>query len=184
MESGLVSIIMPAYNCESFIKRAIDSVKNQTYGSWKLIIVNDGSTDSTETICESYAASEPRIKYISQENSGSSAARNTGLKHVTGDFVAFLDSDDWYEPNFLEVMIGKLQSTEAEVVMCDFCIDGNSEFSYSDKLIDDKDILSEFIGGYMQPHNEQGLSSRSSFRHIFSREKKYDGGWCMDSIRP
>ena len=149
MGNELVSIIMPAYNCECYIKKAIESVYNQTYESWELIVVNDGSSDDTENICKNYASKDLRIKYISQSNSGSSNARNTGLKQINGNYVAFLDSDDWYDTRFLEMMIDKLQSNESDVVMCDFCIDGKPEFSYSDKVLNGKEILSEFGGVYV-----------------------------------
>lgn len=94
----LLSIIVPVYNTESLLPRCIDSVLNQCYQNWELILVNDGSTDRSLDVCKSYADKDARIRVFSQTNSGQSAARNLGLKHTRGHFVTFLDSDDSVEP--------------------------------------------------------------------------------------
>jgi len=99
----LVSIITPAYNCAEFIEECIESVLNQTYQNWEMLIVNDKSTDNTQFIVESYAKKDPRIKLFNQEkNAGAAAARNKALELSQGRFVAFLDSDDAWKPNKLE----------------------------------------------------------------------------------
>jgi glycosyltransferase involved in cell wall biosynthesis len=103
MTNPLVSIMMPAYNAEQFIGEAIESVLSQTYTNWELVIVNDGSTDDTATIASSYR--DPRIKLVHQSNGGESVARNTALDHMQGDYVAFLDADDFYRDNHLKVTI-------------------------------------------------------------------------------
>jgi glycosyltransferase involved in cell wall biosynthesis len=97
---AVVSIMMPAYNAENYIGYAIDSVLAQTYPYWELVIVNDGSTDSTPEILASYT--DPRIRVFHQVNGGEAAARNTALEHLQGELVAFLDADDLYLPNHLE----------------------------------------------------------------------------------
>lgn len=91
-ESGLVSIVMPAYNAEKYIEEAIQSVINQSYNCWELLIVNDGSEDHTEEIIQKFT--DPRIKYFKQNNQGVSAARNTALLHMKGSYLCFLDADD------------------------------------------------------------------------------------------
>jgi len=100
IQSGLVSIMMPAYNAEQYIAQAIESVLVQSYDNWELIIVNDGSTDRTPSIVLDY--SDPRIRVIHQSNGGESIARNTALRHMRGEFVAFLDADDAYLDSHLE----------------------------------------------------------------------------------
>ncbi len=102
----LASIMMPAYNAELYIGEAIDSVLAQSYPDWELVVVDDGSTDGTAQIVSRYQDS--RIKLVSQENSGEAAARNTALRHISGRFVAFLDADDQYLPNHLELTLGAL----------------------------------------------------------------------------
>jgi glycosyltransferase involved in cell wall biosynthesis len=108
MQTSIVSIMMPAYNAERYVGLAIESVLAQTYPHWELIIVNDGSTDRTPEIAGSY--SDPRIKVIHQPNGGEASARNTALRYMQGDLVAFLDADDLYLPNHLEVTIAFLQA--------------------------------------------------------------------------
>lgn len=99
----LVSVITPAYNCAEHIEECIESVLNQTYQNWEMIIVNDKSTDNTQSIVESYVKKDPRIKLFNQEkNAGVAAARNKALDMSQGRFVAFLDSDDAWKPNKLE----------------------------------------------------------------------------------
>lgn len=104
-ESALVSIIMPVYNAVNFIQIAIESVIAQSYSNWELIIINDGSTDSTIEITLSFL--DKRIKYFEQENKGVSAARNVGLEKMKGEYFCFLDADDALPPNSLEVRIRK-----------------------------------------------------------------------------
>ena len=105
MVSGLVSVIIPAYNAARSLGRAIDSVLRQTYLSVELIVVNDGSTDSTEAIARSYG---DHVRYVFQENRGETAARNTGGKLANGEFVTFLDHDDYWKPQFAEKCVGFL----------------------------------------------------------------------------
>lgn len=97
MTSPLVSVIMPAYNAEIYIREAINSVLNQTHSNWELIIINDGSTDKSEEIIKSY--SDQRIKLFNQTNKGVSAARNVGLAEMQGEYFSFLDADDLLTPN-------------------------------------------------------------------------------------
>ena len=104
----LVSIMMPAYNVEKFIGQAIESVLVQSYTNWELIIVDDGSKDGTANVITRFQ--DKRIKAISQLNGGESAARNTALKAVTGEYLAFLDADDVYLPNHLELTVKYLQN--------------------------------------------------------------------------
>ena len=118
----LVSVIVPVYNVSPYLREALDSVINQTYNELEIIIVDDGSTDGSCAICEEYAASDTRIKLIHQENRGLSGARNTGLECATGDFVAFVDSDDSISPAFIETLVNELSSASASIAICRFSI--------------------------------------------------------------
>lgn len=100
MQAGpLISIVIPVYNVEEYLRAAVDSAVNQTYENKEIILVDDGSTDKSGEICDEYAATYPCIKVIHQPNGGLSAARNTGIKNSTGKYIAFLDSDDEYGDN-------------------------------------------------------------------------------------
>lgn len=114
----MVSVIIPAYNCENFLSQAIDSVLQQTYENVELIVVDDGSRDNTATVAGKY---ENRLKYIHQQNGGVSKARNTGLRHATGEYVAFLDSDDVWDKMKLECQIHALEKNkDIDWIFCDF----------------------------------------------------------------
>ena len=94
-----ISVIIPIYNMEKLLNRSLDSVKNQSYQNLEVIMVDDGSTDTSAEICRDYAAKDPRFHYFYEENSGPSAARNLGLEKCTGDYIAFLDPDDYLHPD-------------------------------------------------------------------------------------
>ena len=104
-----LSIIIPAYNTEKYIKQCIDSVINIWNIENEIIVVNDGSTDRTKDILKEYTENNDRIKVITQENQGASAARNTGIKASIGDYIYFLDSDDWIDTVSFEKIIRQLE---------------------------------------------------------------------------
>ena len=126
MQSVKVSVIMPAYNSEVYIRESIDSVLAQTFADFELIVVDDGSTDTTAAIAESY--SDSRIRLIRQPNRGVSVARNTGLEASQGQFITFLDSDDLYYPDFLKTLHRLIQSNQTEMSF--------SNYSESDRAED------------------------------------------------
>lgn len=99
-----ISVIIPVYNTAPYLKRCLDSVLQSTYRNLEIICVNDGSTDESPTILEQYRALDDRVVVIDQNNSGVSAARNTGMARATGDFISFVDSDDWVHPQMFEVL--------------------------------------------------------------------------------
>ena len=106
----LVSIIVPIYNVEKYLRQCLDSILRQTFRPLEIILVNDGSTDGSDTICQEYAKIDERIVYLKKENGGVSDARNVGLDAVTSDYVLFIDSDDWIEPTYVEVLYEKLKN--------------------------------------------------------------------------
>lgn len=116
----MVSIIVPIYNVEEYLKRCIDSLVNQTYKDIEIILVNDGSTDSSLNICKEYANQHKIIKLIDKMNGGLSSARNAGLKHCQGEYIAFVDSDDWVEPNYIEVLLDVLEKHNVDIAQCSY----------------------------------------------------------------
>ena len=115
-----VSIIIPVYNIEKYVERCLNSVKRQTYQNFEAIIVDDGSTDSSLSICQNFAKKDARFKVFHQKNLGLSAARNFGIKKATGEFLAFLDGDDEILPEFLKVLADAAESQQAEIAVCGF----------------------------------------------------------------
>lgn len=116
-----VSVLMPVYNTkEQYLRAAIESIFTQTFTDFELIIVNDGSTNNAATVLAEYAAKDKRIQVITQNNQGLSCARNSGLKVAEGAYIAFLDSDDFYAPDFLKVLFNAAEKTDADITGCDF----------------------------------------------------------------
>ncbi len=116
MQENLVSIITPLYNGERFLSQTIESVLAQTYSDWEMLIINDGSKDNSESIAREYAARDTRIQVFNQPNGGSAAARNNGIRRAQGRYIALLDADDLWEPTFLEMQLGLMKETGAQLV--------------------------------------------------------------------
>ena len=112
-----ITVIVPVYNVEHYLDKCLDSLINQTYKNLEIIVINDGSTDNSGTICQEYAQKDNRIIYIEKENGGQSEARNMGLDRMTGSYVTFVDSDDWVEPNYVEILYKKLLEYCADIAI-------------------------------------------------------------------
>ncbi len=118
----MVSVIIPAYNVEKYIREALDSVVNQTYTDLDIIIVDDGSTDHSGAICDEYAKNDSRIRVIHQENHGLGLARNAGLDIMKGQYVVFLDPDDAYRLSYIDEMLQAIEKQNADIVMCKYLV--------------------------------------------------------------
>ena len=112
-----ISVIIPVYNVEPYLRQCLDSVVNQTYKNLEIIIIDDGSPDNCGAICDEYAAKDKRIQVIHKENCGLSAARNDGLARATGEWIAFVDSDDWCELDLYEKAIACAEKTDPDIVL-------------------------------------------------------------------
>jgi glycosyltransferase involved in cell wall biosynthesis len=115
MDNPLVSIIVPVYNVEPYLKKCVDSIISQTYDNLEIILVDDGSPDSCGKICDEYAANDERVKVVHKENGGLSDARNAALDIMHGEYVAFVDSDDWVLPNYIKDMYENLVKYGADI---------------------------------------------------------------------
>ena len=119
----LISVVIPAYNAGQFLDETLESVLSQTYENWECIIVNDGSTDKTESIAKKWCEKDARFRYFYKENSGASDTRNLGIKEARGEYIAFLDADDLYLPEYLEFCLKTLIEQDSDLVapkMMDF----------------------------------------------------------------
>lgn len=112
----IISVIVPVYNAESFLDETLQSVLSQTYENWECIIVNDGSTDNTESIAKRWCKRDARFRYFYKENGGLSSARNLGIKYSNADYIAFLDSDDVLTKNSLEIRINTILKENVDLV--------------------------------------------------------------------
>ena len=128
MNDELVSIITPCYNGEKYISETIDSVLGQTYPNFEMIVVDDGSKDNSARVVQKYQQKDKRIKLIKQNNAGSAAARNNGIRHANGQYIALLDADDVWLPNFLEKQIHFMKKNSTVCVFSSYDrIDENSQ---------------------------------------------------------
>lgn len=115
----LISVIVPVYNVANYLEECVCSIIKQTYQAWELILVDDGSTDDSGKLCDIFAEKNRKIKVIHQENKGVSVARNTGILNATGEYLMFIDADDWVEPLMLEQMINVITETGSDACYCD-----------------------------------------------------------------
>lgn len=141
MNEKKISVIIPVYKVEKFIHACVDSVLQQTYENLEVILVDDGSPDQCPAICDQYAAQDTRIRVIHQENQGVSVARNTGIAAITGDYVMYLDSDDFLKPDYCEKMLLALEKTGADIAVGE--IDTVDEFG--NKISGDDYHISESL---------------------------------------
>ncbi|MCR5164822.1 MAG: glycosyltransferase [Thermoguttaceae bacterium] len=136
-----ISVIIPVYNVENYLRECLDSVVNQTFGDLEILCINDGSTDAGPAILEEYARKDARIRIINQENRGLAGARNTGLRHFTGEYLIFLDSDDYWELETCEKLLKKAESTGADMVQFRYDSFGESTF-YKPEMVEVGDVSS------------------------------------------
>lgn len=174
MHKPLVSVIMPVYNSERYLKEAIESVLQQTYYNWELIIINDASTDDSSEIIKIYCNFDERIKVIDlQERLSIGLVRNVGLKEVKGDFIAWLDSDDVYHFQFLEIMVKTSLNEDSDIVECKV-LNFSDTIPFKDKTnlkIKEKEIDKitgeEFMKGWFEKKYQTSLCSKLFKKDLF-----------------
>ncbi|WNS72684.1 glycosyltransferase family 2 protein [Streptococcus sp. DTU_2020_1001019_1_SI_AUS_MUR_006] len=115
MENELISIVVPIYNVENYLRMCLDSIQNQTYQNFECLLINDGSPDNSADICREYLAKDARFRYFEKENGGSSSARNFGIERSEGEYVTFVDSDDWLEHDALQLLYDALKKENADI---------------------------------------------------------------------
>lgn len=119
-DSPLISVVIPVYNVESYLEECLNSVVKQTYSNLQIILVDDGSTDNSGSICDRYASQDSRITVVHQKNQGAGAAKNTGLEEVAGEYLSIIDSDDYLDQNYYKIMLAAITETNADTVQCLF----------------------------------------------------------------
>lgn len=133
-----ISVIVPIYNMEQYLERCITSICEQTYANLEIILVNDGSTDGSKAICEEYQKKDRRIKIYNKQNGGLSDAKNYGIQKSTGEYIAFVDADDWIDLDAYSVMSAEMSRTSADIVICGRYLEyenGNSkEWHYPQRM--------------------------------------------------
>lgn len=155
MNDKMVTIIIPVYNVESELDRCMQSVIKQTYDNIEIILVDDGSPDKCPQMCDEYAKKDYRIKVIHKKNGGLSDARNAGLDTASGDYIAFIDSDDWVSDDFIEVLVANIERTNSDISICNFNLVNelgktceHPTFSSQIKVLNNSDSLRELFSHY------------------------------------
>nr|WP_279512673.1 glycosyltransferase family 2 protein [Luteimonas aestuarii] len=177
-----VSVVMPVYNAESTMRRSIDSVLAQTHADWELLLVDDGSSDGSAGIIAGYAARDGRIRPVHQANGGVASARNAGIDIATGDYIAFLDSDDWWHPDKLALQVAAMRDQGALVSYAAYqrvAEDGRALSTVSPPAaVDYRDMLaSNFIG------NLTGMLDRRLGEVRFARMGHEDYVFWLECVR-
>ena len=175
-----ISVIVPVYNVERYLEQCVDSIRMQNYEDLEIILVDDGSKDRSGEICDRYAEGDPRIRVIHQENGGLSAARNTGIRSCTGDYVAFIDSDDCIAPQFIRCLYEALVSTDCQASGCGYqrFTDGEElpevmQEQVSVKVIEGVDPLRYLIRNRIQQVVWNKLYKRETIEGIFFEPGRY-----------
>lgn len=138
--SDLISVIIPIYNLEKYLSVCLESIINQTYSNLEILCVDDGSTDKSAIVCEEYAEKDDRVKLFKIENGGVGNARNYALNHMSGDWFAFVDGDDWLEPNYFEILLKNAIENKCDISACQF--QRNSSFIMGNDVINNVVVLS------------------------------------------
>lgn len=186
----MISVIVPVYNVEKYIEHCIDSILNQTFSDFELILVNDGSVDCSGEICDRFAQNDKRILVIHKENGGQNSAIKAGLKKATGEYVCFVDSDDWLEENALEVLYDCIQSNGADLSVSNAFRNGATESDFmlhfcEEGIYDKQKIEEEIFPNLITRINQKYVSiSPSRCGKLFRKDlifKVLD--YCDESIR-
>ena len=146
-----VSVIMPIYNVEKYLSESIESVLNQTYSNFELILVEDGSPDGCASIVDAYAKKDKRVIPIHKKNAGVDAARNNGISLATGTYIAFIDSDDAYEKNYLALLVKAIEDNKCDMAVCSFTpfgVDNPPKFKAIPEQVVERNSAVKMLLGY------------------------------------
>lgn len=189
-KKDLISIIVPIYNVEKYLRMCLDSIENQTYSNIEVLLIDDGSTDDSCKICQEYVARDSRFRYIKKENGGASDARNLGIDRASGKYLSFVDSDDWLAPTYIEDLYQSATRTHADTVVAHYTIYNEEDRHYHVHIWDDyyektytgKELVLELpsleLNGYIFITSWGILFNRRLFKHIrFPKGKVIEDSW-------
>lgn len=164
-----VTIIVPVYNVEKYLRRCVDSLLSQTYSNIEIILVDDGSPDGSPDICDEYAQKESSIKVVHKKNGGLSSARNAGIEAASGDYLTFVDSDDWIASDTIQYSLNKMKEHSADVIQNEF----KMVYSQDDAIENPSEIVETFEGKEILQHYLRQSTIDGSYsvcRCLFPRE--------------
>lgn len=183
-----ISVIVPIYKSEKYLRRCVDSILNQTYTDLEVILVNDGSPDSCPQICEAYRREDSRVIVLNQKNAGVSAARNTGLDRASGEYITFVDSDDYIEPYMYSKMVRVIKQYDCDIVMCD-CVKEFSNYSESythnirSGFYDKSHLVKEYYPHLLIMDNMEYPATISNWLLLFRNNKSFSNIRYIEGVR-
>ena len=177
------SVIIPIFNAETTLRRCLDSLVDQSFDDYELLLINDGSTDGSDAICREYANVYPCIRYFAKENGGVSSARKLGLEQAKGEYILFVDSDDWIEPNMVEALVICAQQTHADIVRCGYYEeDGPQHLAFCSKAQTRCPDQNTLIVDLMNDGLMSGALWNKLYRHSALGETRFQNGYSEDIL--
>lgn len=165
----MISIIVPVYKVEPYLHQCVDSILAQTYRDIEVLLIDDGSPDRCGEICDEYAEKDSRVRVFHTENRGLSVARNLGLREAKGEYIGFVDSDDWIEPDMYEVLLRRMQETGADIGVCGYWEENDSTSTpsrISDAIFEGTDSLKALLDRKISNHAWNKLYRRTVFESV------------------
>lgn len=165
----MISVIVPVYNVEPYLRKCLDSIVGQTFRDLEILVIDDGSTDGSGKICDEYAEKDERVRVFHTENRGLSAARNLGLDNASGEWIGFVDSDDWIESDMYEVLLDKALETGADVVECGLCKERDDitiEHKREEMLLSGMEAVEALLCGRLFDYAWDKLWERKCFEEL------------------
>ncbi len=181
-----ISVIVPIYNKGNYLRKCIESITNQTYSNLEILLINDGSTDNSEVICNEFASSDKRIKVVSTENRGAAMARNSGIELSSGNYLSFIDADDFINNQYYETMLNAINEHNAEIVECNVANVGeNEEYFFpivtnKKREINREEALVELYGKNDEEHVKTVIMCNKLFRKNLFNDVAYIPGRVID----
>ena len=176
-----VSIIIPIYNADTHLKRCLDSIREQSFYDFEAIMIDDGSTDNSSDICKSYADNDKRFKYVFRENAGPDMARKTGTIIATGEFIAYVDADDYIASNMLEIEIEAIENTGADIV-CSQIVRFNGDKEWSGSIYSEDDKLLTDRARIIKAFFETGTLIGTYYAKLIKSSLMKDYGFIEDGL--
>lgn len=183
----LISIILPVYNSEEFLTKCIDSIIKQSYHNWELIVINDGSTDGSKNIINRYSEIDSRIKVFHFANRGVASSRNSGIEFSKGEYITFIDSDDFVEPNYLEKLVYGLENNNCDISSCDVLeiYNDNSRIIKSLNTIKEKEIIvnsKRILNDLLYHKIKNGYSCAKLYKKSVIKQLFQNYSYCEDVL--
>ena len=181
-----ISVIVPIFNKEKYLRKCLESIVNQTYPNLEIILINDGSSDNSEHICNEFATNDNRIKVVSTENRGAARARNSGIKMAEGNFISFIDADDFIDQAYYETMLKIIENNNAEIAECEFkTVDENEDYMFPIKnneirIMNREEALVELYGKDDKEHVKTVIVCNKLFRKELFDNIEYIPGRVID----